>query len=60
MTSPSEMRALAERYRRMAFSFTDRRVIDALRELAAEYELQAARSEAADAAYRTSKTKRCG
>ncbi len=47
MTSPGELRALADRYRRMVFGFTDRRAINALSDLAAEYEAQATRLELA-------------
>ena len=39
--NPEELREKAERYRRMASSFSDRRVIKAFNELAAEYEAQA-------------------
>ncbi len=47
MTSPDDLRALAERYRRMVFGFTDQRAINALSDLAMEYEAQATRLELA-------------
>ena len=46
MNNPSDLRTGAERYRRMAQMVTDQRTIDALHELAAEYEARAARLEA--------------
>jgi hypothetical protein len=41
MTTPEELREKAERYRRMTFGIVDRRIVDALDELAAEYEKRA-------------------
>jgi hypothetical protein len=47
MTTPSVRLQTAERYRRMARTITDRRTVDALNELAAKYEAQAAAMQAA-------------
>ena len=46
MQNPRDLRAAAERYRQMARKITDQRAIDALYELAAEYEAKAAMLEA--------------
>lgn len=46
MATPSVRRLAAERYRRMARTIIDRRAINALTELADEYEAQAASMEA--------------
>ena len=45
MRSPEELRATAERYRRLADSFVDRQTVKALHELAVEYEATATRLE---------------
>ena len=45
MRSPEELRATAERYRRLADSFVDRQMVKALHELAVEYEATATRLE---------------
>ena len=47
MESPDELRQRADRYRRMALSVTDEQAIEALKELAAEYDALAATLEAA-------------
>jgi flagellar biosynthesis regulator FlbT len=46
MESPTELRSRAERYRQIALTVTDRRTIEALRELAVLYEAEADRLEA--------------
>ena len=45
MTKAEELRQKAVHFRQLACSFTDGRTIDALNELAAEYEATAARLE---------------
>jgi hypothetical protein len=47
MPTPSARRVAAERYRRVARTITDPRTVEALNELAAKYEAQAAAMEAA-------------
>lgn len=47
MESPLELRQRAERYRRLALSATDRQAIEALKELATEYDALAAALEEA-------------
>lgn len=47
MESPEKLREQAERYRRLIFSTADYRTIEALRELAAEYEAMALKLDAA-------------
>ncbi len=42
MSDPDELRIQAKRYRIMALRFTDQRTVDALIELAEEYEARAA------------------
>jgi hypothetical protein len=48
MEDPEELRDKAERYRRMALQFNDPRTINALNELAREYDAVAARLEQQD------------
>jgi hypothetical protein len=45
MIRAEELRGKAEHYRQLALSLTDQRTIDALNDLAAEYEATAARLE---------------
>jgi len=53
MESPLELRRRAEHYRRLAWNLTDRQAIEALKELAEEYE---ALAEALDEAGRAPET----
>ena len=46
MDSPHDLRARAERYRRLVSTVTDAQALDALRELATRYEAMAAALEA--------------
>ncbi len=46
MSDPDELRIQAKRYRKMALRFTDQRTVDALIELAEEYEATAAQMDA--------------
>jgi hypothetical protein len=48
MESPDELRQKAERYRRLARSMDDRQLVEALKELALEYDAVAATLDAAD------------
>ena len=48
MTSASELRRAAEKYRLMARQFADPKMVEALTELAAEYEATAKRLEEED------------